>query len=302
MRARDGVELMLLAAIWGASFLFTRMAAPAFGPIALIFVRVLVATLCLLPILLWRGQGRSLWTHAGPLVVIGIFNSGLPFVLIAWGMLSLTAGFASIVNATAPLWAALVARLWFGERLTRGRALGLVIGFVGVGVLVSGKAGFHGEHVMLAVGAGLLATLSYGVSANYTKRYLTGVSSLTIATGGQLVSAIALAPLAWWLWPAGEVNASAWWAAILLALVCTALAYILYFRLIAHVGPARAIAVTFLIPAFGMGWGVLFLDEPVGLRMLLGAGVILIGTALATGLVDGTRVRALFARLRLSTR
>jgi len=300
MRPRDGLELLLLAAIWGGSFLFTRVAASEFGPIALIFIRVLVATLCLFPILVWRGQCKALWAHAGPLVVIGIFNSALPFVLIAWAMLSLTAGFASIVNATAPLWAALVARLWFGERLNRSRVLGLMIGFLGVGVLVSGKAGFHGEHVMLAVGAGLLATLSYGVSANYTKRYLTGVSTLAIATGGQLVTAVLLAPLLWWTWPAGAISAPAWWAAVLLAILCTAVAYILYFRLIANVGPARAIAVTYLIPAFGMGWGVLFLDEPVGMRMLLGAGVILVGTALATGLVDGGKLRAGVRRRRLT--
>ncbi len=296
MRARDSLALLVLAAVWGASFLFMREAAPEFGPFALIFVRVLMAALCLLPILWWRGQCRELLTHAGPLAVIGILNSGLPFVLIAWAMLSLTAGFASIVNATAPLWAALVARLWFGERLSGWRSAGLVIGFVGVGVLVSGKAGFHGEHVMLAVGAGLLATLSYGVSANYTKRYLTGVSSLAIATGGQLAAAVVLAPLAWWWWPPAAVSAQAWWAAVLLAILCTAFAYILYFRLIANIGPARAIAVTFLVPAFGMGWGVVFADEPIGPRMLVGAGVILLGTALATGMVDGKFVRKLALR------
>lgn len=299
MRARDALELVTLAALWGASFLFMRTAAPEFGPVALIFVRVALAALLLLPIIAWRGQWRELFVHAWPLTVVGILNSALPFVLIAWALLSLTAGFASIVNATAPLWAAVVAWMWFGERLTRWRATGLAIGFGGVAVLVSGEAGFHGEHITLAVVAGLLATLSYGVSANYTKRYLTGVSSLAITTGGQLAAALALAPLAAWLWPAGAISAGAWGAAAALAVACTSLAYILYFRLIANIGPARAIAVTFLIPAFGMGWGVLLLDEPLGLRMLLGAGVILAGTALATGLVDGHKLRRWALRRRL---
>ena len=297
MRPRDTAELCMLAALWGASFLFMRQAAPDFGPVGLIFVRVLFAALFLLPILVWRGQAGELLRHAGPLAVVGLLNSALPFVLIAWALLSLTAGFASIVNATAPLWAALVAWLWFGERLTRWRAAGLAIGFVGVGVLVSGKAGFHGEHIALSVAAGLLATLSYGVSANYTQRYLTGVSSLAIATGGQLAAALVLAPLAAWLWPAGEIGVQAWVAVTVLAIACTSVAYILYFRLIANIGPARAIAVTFLIPAFGMGWGVLILDEALGLRMLAGAGVILAGTALATGLVDGGRLQRWAARL-----
>ena len=299
MRARDALELVALAALWGASFLFMRTAAPEFGPVALIFVRVALAGLFLLPIIVWRGRWREMVVHAWPLAVVGVLNSALPFVLIAWALLSLTAGFASIVNATAPLWAAMVAWVWFGERLTRWRAAGLAIGFAGVGVLVSGKAGFHGEHIALAVVAGLLATLSYGISANYTKRYLTGVSSLAITTGGQLAAALALAPLAVWLWPAGAISASAWGAAAVLAVACTSLAYILYFRLIANIGPARAIAVTFLIPAFGMGWGVLLLDEPLGLRMLLGAGVILAGTALATGIVDGDTLRRWAVRLRL---
>ncbi|MCB1960032.1 MAG: DMT family transporter [Rhodocyclaceae bacterium] len=298
MRPRDTLELLVLAALWGASFLFMRQAAPEFGPVALIFVRVLLAALFLWPVLAWRGQGRELLRHAGPIAVVGLLGSALPFVLIAWALLSLTAGFASIVNATAALWAALVARLWFGERLTRMRAAGLAIGFVGVGVLVSGNAGFHGEHIALSVVAGLLATLSYGVAANYTRRYLTGVSSLAITTGGQLAAALALAPVAAWLWPAGEISARAWTAAAMLAVACTAVAYILYFRLIANIGPTRAIAVTFLIPAFGMGWGVLVLDEALGLRMLAGAGVILAGTALATGLVDGDRLRRWARRLR----
>ena len=299
MRPRDTVELFILAALWGASFLFMRQAAPDFGPVGLIFIRVLFAALFLLPIIIWRGQWRELIEHAWPLTVVGILNSALPFVLIAWALLSLTAGFASIVNATAPLWAAVVAWLWFGERLTQWRAAGLAIGFIGVGVLVSGKAGFHGEHIVLSVLAGLLATLSYGVSANYTKRYLTGVSSLAIATGGQTAAAIALAPLAWWLWPAGEISVEAWVAAAILAVACTSVAYILYFRLIANIGPARAIAVTFLIPAFGMGWGVLILDESLGLRMLVGAGVILAGTSLATGLVDGEKLRRWAVKLGL---
>jgi drug/metabolite transporter (DMT)-like permease len=285
MRPTDALELVVLAAVWGASFLFTRLSAPEFGPLALIFVRVLSAALFLLPLVLLRRQGRACLVHWRAIAVVGVLNSAIPFLLFAWALLSITAGFASIGNATAPLWAALVAWLWLGERLGGMRALGLLVGFVGVGVLASGKAGFHGEHGLWAVGAVLLATLCYGISANVVRRHLSGVSSLSIALGSQVVATVVLAPLALWAWPAVPPGALAWGSVLALGVGCTALAFISYFRLIQSIGPSRAIAVTYLIPAFGLGWGALFLDEPITPRVLVGAAVVLAGTALATGLV-----------------
>lgn len=287
MKPQDVVELLALAALWGASFLFMRLGAADFGAVALAALRVGLATLMLLPLLWQRGQAAALRGHWRAIAVVGLVNSALPFVLFGVAALALNAGLSSIFNATAPLWAALIAWAWLGERLTPARAAGLALGFSGVLWLAWDKAGIRaGEHGVssgLAIAACLLATLCYGFGANYTRRRLDGVPPLAVATGSQLAAALVLALPAWWLWPVAAPSAVAWASVIGLALPCTALAYLLYFRLIAHVGAARAITVTFLIPVFGLGWGALFLGEVPTPVMLLGCGVILLGTALTTG-------------------
>jgi drug/metabolite transporter (DMT)-like permease len=281
----NAVELTVLAAIWGASFLFMRVAAPELGPVALIALRVGIAAAALLPVLALRGGLGQLRGRGWSVLVVGALNSALPFCLLAYATLSVTAGFAAILNATTPLWGALVAHFWLRDRLDRGRALGLLVGFAGVGFLVWGRASFRPGGGGLAVAAALLATLSYGVSASYTKRYLAGMNPLAAAAGSQLAAALLLLLPAALLWPAQPVSARAWGAVLGLGLACTAVAYVLFFRLIASVGPARAIAVTFLIPPFALLWGALFLGESLTPRVLSGAGVVLVGTALATGLV-----------------
>ena len=285
MKPRDVVELLVLAALWGGSFLFMRVAAPQFGPVPLIELRVGLAALALLPIVAVRRGLGEMRSRAGAILVVGVVNSALPFSLFAFATLSVTAGLASVLNSTAPLFGALVAWLWLRDRLSGVRVAGLVIGFGGVLVLVWGRASFKPGGSGVAVAAALAATLLYGIAANYTKRRLTGVDPLTIAAGSQLGAAIALAPVAAWQWPRALPRSGAWSSVVALALGCTAVAYILYFRLIAHVGPAKAIAVTFLIPVFGILWGALFLGEAVTPRMLGGCTVILCGTAMATGLV-----------------
>jgi drug/metabolite transporter (DMT)-like permease len=276
----------VLAAVWGASFLFMRVAAPVLGPVPLIALRVGIAAAILLPLLAARGglpALRGRWRH---LLAVAVLNSALPFVLLAWATLSVTAGFASILNATSPLWGGLVAHLWLRDRLDRSRAFGLLVGFGGVVFLAWGRASFRPGGAGWAVAAALLATLSYGVAASYTKRHLAGTNPLAVAAGSQVAAALVLAPLAVVAWPAARpVSGVVWGAVALLGVLCTAFAYVLYFRLIARVGPARAIAVTFLIPAFAVVWGALFLGEVVTGRMLLGSAVVLAGTALATGLV-----------------
>ncbi|GEJ56291.1 DMT family transporter [Anaeromyxobacter diazotrophicus] len=285
MSPRDAAELLLLAALWGGSFLFMRVAAPELGPVPLIALRVGIAALLLLPVLAWRGGLSQLRGRAWPVIVVGALNSALPFCLLAYATLSVTAGLASILNATSPLWGGLVAHVWLKDRLTRGRALGLVVGFAGVAVLMWGRASFKPGGAGLAVVAALAATLSYGVAASYTKRRLTGVNPLAVAAGSQLAAVLLLLPGAAVLWPQHAVSPRAWQAVVALGVLCTAVAYVLYFRLIAHVGPAKAIAVTFLIPPFAMAWGGLFLAEALTARMVAGAAVVLVGTALATGLV-----------------
>jgi drug/metabolite transporter (DMT)-like permease len=285
MQARDLAELLLLAAVWGASFLFMRVAAPVFGPVPLIAVRVGVAALTLLPALALRRRLPALRDHARPVFVTGAINSALPFCLLAYATLSVTAGLASILNATSPLWGALVAHLWLRDRLTRSRLAGLALGFAGVAFLFWGRAAFRSGGAGAAVAAALAATASYGVAASYAKKRLAGVDPLVVAAGSQLAAALLLVLPALALWPARSVPPSAWAAAIALGVLCTAFAYVLYFRLIDRIGPARAISVTFLIPPFAVAWGTLFLGEVITPRLLAGAGVVLVGTALATGLV-----------------
>lgn len=285
MQGRDITDLILLAALWGGSFIFMRVAVPEFGAIALIELRVGLAALVLLPVLALRGGLPGLRRVARHVAVVGVINSALPFTLLAWAMLSMSAGFGAIMNSTAPLFGALIAHFWLRDRLAARQVAGLLIGFGGVVLLAWDKISFDAGGDGLALLAALGATLFYGMGANYTKRYLGGSSALTTATGSQSVAAIVMLPLAVWSWPAVMPSLAAWGSAVALAVACTGLALILFFRLIARIGPARAISVTFLIPAFGMLWGVLLLDEQVTLRMLGGTLVILFGTGLVVGLV-----------------
>lgn len=290
MKSTDLAELVALAAIWGASFLFMRLGAAEFGPIALSMLRVGGAALFLLPLLAWQRQAATLRTHWRPLAVVGIVNSVFPFVLFSIAALALNAGLSSIFNATAPLWGAMIGALWLKDRLTPSRLLGLAIGFAGVLFLAWDKASFkpgeHGISAGLAILACLLATLCYGFGANYTKRKLQGTPPLAVAAGSQLAATLALAVPGLWLWPAQMPSATAWGAVGGLAFLATGVAYLLYFRLIAHVGPARAISVTYLIPLFGVLWGALFLGEAVTPAMFVGGAIILAGTALVTGVVS----------------
>jgi len=285
MTRRDLVDLLLLAMLWGGSFLFMRIAAPEFGAMPMVEARVLVAALFLLVLLQREGRMRDMVVNWRPLAFVGLVNSAIPFVLFAYAVLSISAGYAAILNATAPLFGAMIAFLWLGDRLPWLRVTGLVIGFAGVAVLVGGKPSFAAGGDGWAVASALGASLSYGIGPNYMKRRLGGVSVLSIATGSQIAAAIFVLPLAIAWWPERQPSPGAWAAAIALGILCTGVAYQLYFRLIANVGPTRAIAVTFLIPAFAMLWGWSFLGEPVTFAMIAGCVVILLGLALATGVL-----------------
>jgi drug/metabolite transporter (DMT)-like permease len=288
MKPRDLFDLLLLATLWGGSFLFIRVAAVEFGPVALAALRCLGASACLLPIMLLRGQGHALRTHWRALALIGLLNSALPFVLYGVAMLAINAGLSAIFNAATPLWAAAIGAVWLHERLAPMRVLGLFIGLAGVAGLAWSKAGFtlneHGVSAALAIVACIAATALYGYAACFAKKRLTGVPSMALATGSQLSAALALALPALLLRPAVMPSTTAWIALALLAVLSTGVAYILYFRLIANTGPTNASAVTFLIPAVAAFFGWLFLDEAITPAMVIGAAVILVGTALAMGL------------------
>ena len=289
LKSRDLVDLLVLGAIWGASFLFMRVAAPEFGAVPLIAARVGIAAVFLLMVLARRGGLDQLYKNAAPLTLLGAINSAIPFSLFAYAVLSVTAGFAAVLNSTAPLFGALVAFIWLRDRPSPTRIAGLIVGFIGVLVLVWGRVSVGSDGGTPAVLAGLSAAVLYGISANYTKKRMNHIDSLVIATGSLVAATVMLIPIAVLSWPEVPPRLMSWVSAVLLAVICTGIAYILYFRLLSRIGPAKALAVTYLIPAFGVLWGHLLLDEPVTASMLTGCAIILIGTTLATGVLSSRR-------------
>lgn len=179
--------------------------------------------------------------------------------------------------------------LWLKDKLAWSRSLGLLIALLGIVVLVWDKLSFTSGGTGPAVLAAVSAPVFYGIAANWTKRFLTGVDALTNATGSMVAASLVLLPAAVMTWPQAPVSAMAWGATVLLAVVCTGAAYIVFFRLIANVGPTGAVSVTFLVPIFGVMWGAWFLNETITGPILAGAGVILVGTALALGLIGARR-------------
>ncbi|WP_334026375.1 DMT family transporter [Burkholderia gladioli] len=277
------IELFALAAIWGASFLFMRVATPEFGPIALIALRVTIAAFVLTPVLRSSDARNQFRSNVWPLFVVGVTNSAVPFCLLAYSTLYVDAGFDSILNATTPLWAALIAATGFQISMRRGQVVGLLLGLTGVVVLVWDTLNAGVSGAPLAIGAALLATLFYGFAVNYSKRHLAGVKPFVVAFGSQLFASIVLVPLALFFWPKHSVAPSTWVCVVALGVVCTGFAYVLFFRLVEHVGAAYAASVTFLIPIFGMIWGAVFLGEKVTSMMVVGCAIVLFGTALASG-------------------
>ena len=285
-------EFLLLAALWGSSFLFMRLGAAEFGALPTAGVRVALAALFLLPVFLVSGVWSDFRQRMGKILFVGLLNSGIPFALFAFAVMHISTGLTSILNATVPLTGAAVAWVWLKDRPDAVRATGLAIGFVGVCLLVIGKSGFSlapgaassGE-ALLAMLACLLATVCYGLAASFTKRYLTGVHPLATASGSQIGAALGLAMPTWWLWPSQPVSTGAWSAMVAVALLCTSLAYILFFRIIAKAGPSKALTVTFLVPVFALFYGRLFLNEHIT-PWMIGCGlVIMVGTSLSTGLI-----------------
>ena len=280
-RTSTVIEFLALAAIWGSSFLFMRLGGTEFGIVATAGVRVLIGAAVLIPLLWASGQWGDLRRNARPILLIGMLNSALPFVLFAYAVSSISTSLSAILNATVPLFGALVAWWWLKDRPDNGRILGLVIGFMGVLLLSYDKASFKVGGTGWAVLACLLATFLYGLAANCAKKYLTGVPALATATGSQIGASIGLLLPTLWLWPTENPGLTSWLALLALGVVCTGIAYILYFRLIEHLGPARAVTVTFLVPVFAILYGTLLLNEALTVWMLLCGTVVVLGTSLA---------------------
>jgi drug/metabolite transporter (DMT)-like permease len=286
---RDWVpEFVLLALLWGSSFLFMREGVHAFGPFPTAWVRITLAALLLTPVLVWRREVAVLQQHWRPALSAGLLNAGIPFACYAYALMHINTGLTSILNATTPLFGALIAWVWLGDRLNATRALGLALGFTGVVLLtrdVPGGISFNAGGSGLAVVACLVATCCYGIAGSFTQRYLHNVPSLVTTTGSLWGASLGLALPALLTWPDAWPSWRAWGALGIAGLLCTALAYVLYFRLMTRTGPARAMTVTYLIPVFANLLGVMFLDEVVTDWMMGCAVVIVVGTALASGLV-----------------
>lgn len=281
MNIFSSLELLLLAAVWGASFLFTRIAVPVLGPVWLIELRVWLAGLTLLILLIRLNLLSEIRTYFIPLFIIGCINSAIPFLLFAFAALYLPAGFSSILNATAPLFGSLISWLWLREKLTWSQFLGLIVGFAGVTVLVGWTTIPITPSFIFSFLAGLLAAFMYAIAALYTKQNLVGVSPMTIATGSQLGAGIVLLPLTPFFVPKAPITPEVWAVVLALALFSTALAYIIYFHLISNIGTKNSLLVAYLIPLFAMFWGATVLNEPITASMIVGCTLILSGVAIA---------------------
>jgi drug/metabolite transporter (DMT)-like permease len=284
-------RLLALSAIWGASFLFMRMAAPVLGPVPLIAGRVLFAAVFLAVVGAALRKPLEMRRNARHYLVLGLFNSALPFLLFASAARTLSASLLSILNATAPMWGAVIGAVWTRTALPARSLLGLALGMAGVALLVGWTPATLDEGAPLAIALALAASLSYGIATNYA-RSARQVEPFANAHGSMWGATLLIAPALPLAPPPAAPGLTIGLAVLALGVVCSGIAYLLYFRLIADIGAASALTVTFLVPVFGVLWGHLFLGEPLGWNTLVGALVVLAGTALVTGF----SVRALFRR------
>ncbi len=284
MSVQNFLKLLLLAAIWGSSFLFTRIAAPEWGPIWLIELRVLIAGLTLLPLIFKLGLWPQIQQYWRALFILGMLNSALPFCLLAFASLSLSAGFTAILNATTPLFGLWIVIIWLQETLSMPRLVGFAIGFVGVVLLVGWQEMPLTLSKGIAITAGLLAALLYAIVAPYIQQQFSGVSALVVTAGSQLSAAVSLFPVLPFSIPSQIPSVKAILSVIALALLSSVLAQMLYFHLIKVMGPSKTLTVAYLVPIFAMLWGALVLREAVTISMVLGGGLILLGTAIANDL------------------
>jgi drug/metabolite transporter (DMT)-like permease len=283
MDLRNAIRLVLLAAIWGASFLCIRVAVPDLGPITLMEIRVALAALMLGFVAQAAGKSFFPRGHWLDFWVVGLFNSALPFVLFAWAAKTLNASTLSIMNATAPIFGAIWGVVLLRHLPTARTLLGLIVGVIGVGMVVGFDPAAQSAGGLQAYAAALLAPCCYGIATSWIKWRRNGPAPLAAAHGSMFAATFLLIPALPFV-PAPSLP-SAWGivAVLVLGLVCTGLAYQMYFRLVQEVGPTPALTVTFLIPVFGVLWGHLVLGEPLGARTLLGAVIVVLGTMLSTG-------------------
>ncbi|GAB3389123.1 DMT family transporter [Lysobacter fragariae] len=273
------LEITVLGAIWGASFLFMRVAAKDFGAIPLVEVRLALGSLVLLPFL-WAARRQfaqpRLW---GKLAIIGAINSAIPFMLFAWAAQRSPAGVGAICNAMTVLFTALVGFLFFGEKIGMKRAVALITGFGGVVVLASGKT--DGASIGWSVVAGATAAFLYGIGINLVRRHLTGLPPAAVAAATLGISSLLTLPFALSQWPTTAIPLKSWLAVGGLGVLCTGIAFVMYYRLIARIGASRASTVTYLVPVFAVAWAWAFIGEQPTMTMAISAALILGSVAMS---------------------
>lgn len=287
MRAQEYVLLFLLGAIWGLSYVFIRVASPLLGPALLVGLRVAIAsgatTLYIAATGQWKTALPSFRKKGREYLVMGLVNAAIPFTLISISELVLDASYASIINATTPVFSALATAIWLARPLTARVSGGIAIGIAGVAIAVGGAPFTLTPLVLGAIVLSVGGSASYGFGAFYAHRHSADVAPVTASLGQTLAAtvlifpfAIAEAPTARWTVP-GDVSL------IGLALLSTFIAYLLYFQILQKAGPTETVTVTFLIPIFGVLWGHLLLGEPIGIATVVGLAIVLVGIALVTG-------------------
>jgi drug/metabolite transporter (DMT)-like permease len=280
----DYLVLILLSAIWGASFLFLRVSSPVFGPFFLIEMRVASGLLVLLPLCIAMKKHHEIIANWRSLFVLSLCNMTLPFCLLAYATLSIGAGFASILNATVPFFTAILAFTFWQQKLSLTAVMGMLLGFFGVVLLMLSYSGPIAANAPLkAIAAGLLGAVLYGLAINLTAAHLYKVSGVAITTGSLLFSSIILLPFAYWQMPDVLPTGSIWFSVFSLGVVCTGFAFVLFYRLISRIGSNLAVTNTFLIPLFSLFWGNLFLAEEVTTFMLFACMLVLAGVGMTTG-------------------
>ena len=281
MSSSDVIRLLSLAAIWGGSFLFMRIAAPVLGSAYLAEGRVLLAAIFLYCLALYLKKNSNLQEHWRHYLIMGFFNSAFPFVLFGFAALNLSTSQLSILNSTAPIWAFVIGLFIGNEKFKIKRGVGLLLGVIGVGVLFSTSSALIDTNTYQSIGLGLGAAFSYGIATNYAKK-AKSVEPFDNAHGSMWAAAILLLPTLFFVPIRSEPTAPVLGAVIAIGIICSGIAYLLYFRLIKDVGAASALTVTFLIPVFGTLWGILFLGEHLTLNAAIGMLIIVIGTAMVT--------------------
>ncbi len=285
MSPADTLRLILLSSLWGMSFIFMRVAVPEFGPVPLVLLRMGVGALLLVPLLLSLRYLRLVWKNKGKLLLLGLINHVLPFSLLALATTRLEAGFTSLINATTPIFTALLGALFFATPVQRQQYLGLAMAFVGVYVLSANRLDFSlggdGWFILAVLGA----TFCYGLAGNYSKTYLAHLPVRVLAAGSSGMSAMILLIPGLLLWPTEPISSLAWVNGLALAVLSTTVAFLLYFGLIASAGATATSTVTFLVPVSALLWGYLLLDEVLSLQILAGMIITLVGTAIATRMI-----------------